>query len=169
MKNRIATENEIKLATTEIINRLKEEAIGLYDYSDDDVLDDYKTIKNNMHAITIETPYGYNVINAIVLEPVEDEEINDVTNYTFISFNENKAYFFEGDFMRNNFTEEEYIKILEDEKEILKMETNINLLKYMLDNNIYNNPIEYQDIRRKYNKAIEELNHFIMGNHEENN
>jgi hypothetical protein len=167
MKTRISTENEIKLVTTEIINRLVEEAKDLYHYSDDNMLDDYKTIKNNMHAITIQTPYGYNVINAIVLEPVEDEEINNVTNYTFISFNDNKAYFFEGDFMRNDFTEEEYIKILEDEKEILKMESNINLLKYMMDNNLYNDPIEYQEIKIKYNKAINELNDFLMGNQED--
>ena len=167
MKTRISTENEIKLVTTEIINRLVEEAKDLYHYSDDNMLDDYKTIKNNMHAITIQTPYGYNVINAIVIEPFKDEEINNVTNYTFISFNDNKTYFFEGDFMRNDFTEEEYIKILEDEKEILKMESNINLLKYMMDNNLYNDPIEYQEIKIKYNKAINELNDFLMGNQED--
>ena len=158
MKKRLSTKNEITLIATEIVNRVKKDGeSGLfdYDYTEDEMLDDYISIKNNIYSITIETTNGYNIINAIITELDDDGDAYDVINYTFINFHNDKMYPFEGDFIRKNLTEEIYVKIIEEENKLDELARSVELIKYMLENNQDN-----EELKIKYQIAVKKLNDY---------
>lgn len=158
MKTRLATEKEIKQVVTEIVNNLKLESIDLFDYSDDDMIDDYLEIINNVSVTVIETQYNYNIVNVLMITHMDEE--NSISNITFITFDNTKLYPYTDDgFISQKITEEEYIEILKIEDELKTLEFDVRRYKALLDD-CNNNDENYLQYLKMYNNSIQKLNQF---------
>ena len=162
MRSRLSTPEEVKLVVTKIVETIKDDSQRGdkfdFDYSEDDLLDDYMSLKESCHCMTIETPYGYKLINVIDLS--DDDETINKTCETFIVFEGDKIYKHEGDFIAKDLTEEKFIENEKLSNEIFRLECDVNRAKFMLLNNL-DSITEQNGFIAIYQKACTKLNEFL--------
>jgi hypothetical protein len=100
MKTRLATENETKAAVTEIVNQLRLDSEELFDYTDDNIIDDYLSIINNVSVVVIETEYTYNIVNVVMMTSMDRGSA--IHNQTFLTFDGTKLYPYDADGFMDN-------------------------------------------------------------------
>ena len=132
MKNRISSIEEINLVVKTIVETVEKDSDGVFefDYSKDDLIDDYILVKESITCVTIETPHGYKIINAISLEDKDD--CYETFQYVFIIFGEDKIYPYKGDFIYKDITEEKYLEIIKIKDDLVKLQQEVDLAKMML-------------------------------------
>ena len=163
MKTRIATEIETKAAVTEIVNQLKLDSEELFDYTDDDIIDDYLSIINNVSVVVIETEYTYNIVNVVMITIMDMGSA--INNQTFLTFDGTKLYPYNVDgFMNNETTEEEYIEILKEQNELKTLEGDVNRYHSLMTSCDPDDAINYLNYVRMYSKAVKNLNDFYNEN-----
>jgi hypothetical protein len=160
MKKRISSIEEINLVVKTIVENVEQDSIGLHEYSKDELIDDYVLIKESITCVTIETPHGYKIINALSLEDKDD--CYETFQYVFIIFGEDKIYLYEGDFIDKDMTEEKYVEGLKIEGDLVKLQQEVELAKMMLmrsDSTINNSLLinQYKDACDKLNRFFDEF------------
>lgn len=160
MKKRISSIEEINLVVKTIVETVEKDSIGLHEYSKDELIDDYVLIKESITCVTIETPHGYKIINALSLEDKDDRY--ETFQYVFIIFGEDKIYLYEGDFIDKDMTEEKYVEGLKIEGDLVKLQQEVELAKMMLmrsDSTINNSLLinQYKDACDKLNRFFDEF------------
>jgi hypothetical protein len=160
MKKRISSIEEINLVVKTIVETVEKDSVGLHEYSKDELIDDYVLIKESITCVTIETPHGYKIINALSLEDKDDRY--ETFQYVFIIFGEDKIYLYEGDFIDKDMTEEKYVEGLKIEGDLVKLQQEVELAKMMLmrsDSTINNSLLinQYKDACDKLNRFFDEF------------
>ena len=162
MKNRISSIEEINLVVKTIVETVEKDSEGVFgfDYSKDDLIDDYILVKESITCVTIETPHGYKIINAISLEDKDDRY--ETLQYVFIIFGEDKIYLYEGDFIDKDITEEKYLEGIKIEGDLAKLQQEVELARMMLlrsDSTISNELLinQYKDACDKLNSFFDEF------------
>ncbi len=162
MKSRVSTPEEVKLVITKIVETIKSDSQRGdkydFDYSEDDLLDDYMSLKESCHCLTIETPYGYKLIHVIDLGDEEDAFSN--TSETYILFDSNNIYKYESEYIVKEQTEEEYLLFEKFNDKIFSLECEVNRAKYFLLSNL-DDEENLKTLIKAYKKAVNKLNNFI--------
>lgn len=162
MKSRVSTPEEVKLVITKIVETIKSDSQRGdkydFDYSEDDLLDDYMSLKESCHCLTVETPYGYKIIHVIDLGDEEDAFSN--TSETYILFDSNNIYKYESEYIVKEQTEEEYLLFEKFNDKIFSLECEVNRAKYFLLSNL-DDEENLKTLIKAYKKAVNKLNNFI--------
>ena len=162
MKSRVSTPEEVKLVITKIVETIKTDSQRCdkysFDYTEDDLLDDYVSLKESCHCLTIETPYGYKIINVIDLS--DDVETFAKTCETYIVFGEDKIYKHEGGYIIKEQTEEEFLLGEAVTNQIFLLECEVNKAKFFLLRNL-DDEENIKPLIKAYKKAVDKLNNFI--------
>ena len=159
MVKRLASEEEINLVVKTIVESVEKDSLGDFgfNYSKDDLIDDYLKIKSSCFCLTIETTNGYKIINVISIE--DNNDIYETYNYTFIVFGEDRIYKYEGDFIEKNITESKYIDMQESENILAKLEQNVKMAEHLLLQTKFT--IKDDDLIENYVNACQELNNYF--------
>lgn len=160
MRSRMSTEEEIKLVLTKIVNDINVDSkVGVvFDYTEDDLLDDYMELKESCHCTTIETPHGYKLINVIDFNDVDDSY--NINRDVYIVFGEDKIYLHEADYVTKELTEEQFVENEKLTNQISLLEGDVNRAKYFLLSNL-DTITEKNDFISIYKKACTKLNEFL--------
>jgi len=161
MIKRLSTEEEMKLVVKAIIASIEADSKSesfAFDYTDDEILDDYLELKENSICTTVETE-SYRLVSILTVQ--ENEGVYEHNVETFVIFGEDRVYKLDGDaqFILKDITEEEFIEEYKQIKILRELKCNLNLHRHMLLNN--KSTIKSEVLINAYFNAHREYNEYL--------